>query len=300
MVPQFEQAAFALGKGQVSDLVRTQFGFHIIKVEEVREAGTPSFEEARAQVAAKSAAAARRSAVAARVEQVNDALADGELEAVAARFGMAVRTTDLVPRQGPIPGPAARPEVAEALFSLAEGETSELLRQGEDYWVYKMLEKKPAAVPTFEEARADVERDLLAVQARERALGEGRSRLEDLRRGEPLKSLAARLRGEVRETAYFTRNDFVAEGGVKGELFQEAFAAAEGSYGGPVVAPDGRIVLYRVEGRIPATREAFAPEKEAVVTRLRSAKREQFFESWLEDLRRVRAVKINEALVGKL
>jgi peptidyl-prolyl cis-trans isomerase D len=198
MVPAFEQAAFSLGKGQVSDLVRTQFGFHIIKVEEVREAGQPAFEQVRDQVAAKLAAASARSAVGARVEQINDALANGEFDEVAAKFGLKVRTTDLVPREGPLPGPAGRPEVADTLFSLAEGEISDLLRQGEDYWVYKLLSKKPSAVPSFEEARADVERGLLAEKARERALGEGRLRLEELRRGEQPKSLAERLKGEVR------------------------------------------------------------------------------------------------------
>jgi hypothetical protein len=155
-------------------------------------------------------------------------------------------------------------------------------------------------VPSFDEARADVERELLAEQARERALGEGRLRLEDLRRGETLQGVAARrAKGEVRETAYFTQRDFVAEAGVRGELFQGAFSLGVGSFGGPVATPDGRVILYRVDGKIPATREEFLAEKDAVVARLRSAKRDQFFESWLEDLRRVRAVKINEALVGK-
>jgi peptidyl-prolyl cis-trans isomerase D len=300
MVPEFEKAAFALGKGQISDLVRTQYGFHIIKVEEVREAGAPPFEQVREQVAAKMAAAAARAAVSARVEQINEALADGEFDEVASTHGLSVRTTELVPREGPLPGPAARPEVAETLFTLAEGEVSELMRQGEDYWVYKLLSKNASAVPSFEEARADVERDLLAAQARERALGEGRLRLEELRRGEQPDKLAARFKGEHRETAFFTRGDFVAEGGFKGELVQGAFDAPSGSFGGPVVTPDGRIVLYRVDGRIAAAREAFAAEKDAVVARLRNAKRDQLFESWLEDLRRVRAVKVNEALVGKL
>ena len=66
-----------------------------------------------------------------------------------------------------------------------------------------------------------------------------------------------------------------------------------------MVAPDGRVILYRVDSRIPATKESFLAEKEALVARLRSAKRDQYFESWMEDLRRVRAVKINDALVGK-
>lgn len=299
MVPAFEQAVFALGKGQVSDLVRTEFGFHIVKVEETREAGAPSFEQVRAEVARKRAAAAARQAVAARVEELNEELAAGELEEVASKFGMAVRTTDLVPREGPIPGPAARPELVEALFALSEGETGEPIRQGDDYWVYKMLAKRPSAVPSFDEARPDVERELLAEQARERALGEGRLRLEDLRRGETLQGVAARrAKGEVRDTAYFTQRDFVAEAGVRGEFFQGAYSLGVGSFGGPVAAPDGRVILYRVDGKIPATREEFLAEKDAVVARLRGAKRDQFFEAWLEDLRRLRTVKINEALVG--
>jgi len=299
MVPGFEQAAFALSEGEISDLVRTQFGFHIIKVEEKREAGTPSFELARAEVVRKHAAATARAAATNQAEQFNDALATGEFEAAASTFGLTVQTTDLVPHEGPIPGPAARPEVVESLFALGEGEIGELLRQGDDYWAYKVLSKRPAAVPSFEEARADVERDLLAGKARDRSLAAARLRVEELRKGERAQSIAVRAKGEVRETALFTQSEFVAEGGIKGELFEGAFPLEIGSFGGPVVAPDGRVILYRVDGKLPVTRESFLVEKDAVVARLRSAKRDQFFEAWLEDLRRVRSVRINDALVGK-
>ncbi|HEY6000374.1 MAG TPA: peptidyl-prolyl cis-trans isomerase [bacterium] len=300
MVPEFEKAAFALGKGQVSDLVRTQFGFHIIKVEEVREAGSPTFEQARAQVAGRVAAEALRAAVAERVEKINEALAQGEFDAVAAKFGLAVQTTGLVPREGPLPGPAARPEVADTLFAMNEGEVSEFVRAGEDYWIYKMVAKRASSVPGFEEARAQVEREVLAEEAQQRALGEARLRLEELRRGEKPEALAARLKGEARDTAFFTQREFVSEAGLKGEQFAGAFDLEPGAFGGPVAAPDGRIVVYRVAAKLPATREAFAAEKAAVIDKLRTAKKDRVFEAWLEDLRRARSVKINTGLVGTL
>jgi hypothetical protein len=79
-----------------------------------------------------------------------------------------------------------------------------------------------------------------------------------------------------------------------------AFGLEAGSFGGPVAAPDGRVVLFRVDARVPATREAFAAEKDAITAKLRGEKKDRLFEAWIEDLRRVRSVRINEALVGKL
>jgi hypothetical protein len=190
--------------------------------------------------------------------------------------------------------------VADTLFAMNEGEVSEFVRAGEDYWIYRMVAKRASAVPTFEEARARVERDVLAGEAQQRALGEARLRLQELRGGEKPEALAARLKGEARDTAFFSQREFVAEAGLAGEQFAEAFDLEAGAFGGPIAAPDGRIVLFRVAAKVPAAREAFAAEKAAVTEKLRSARKDRVFEAWLEDLRRVRSVKVNTALVGNL
>jgi peptidyl-prolyl cis-trans isomerase C len=50
MVPEFAEAAFKLDKGQISDPVHTQFGWHIIKVEDKRTKPTPSFDQVKGQI----------------------------------------------------------------------------------------------------------------------------------------------------------------------------------------------------------------------------------------------------------
>jgi peptidyl-prolyl cis-trans isomerase C len=50
MVPEFAEVAFKLGKGQLSDPVKTQFGWHVIKVEEKRIRPTPTFEQVKPQI----------------------------------------------------------------------------------------------------------------------------------------------------------------------------------------------------------------------------------------------------------
>jgi peptidyl-prolyl cis-trans isomerase D len=298
MVPAFDEAAFSLDAGEVSDVVRTEFGFHVIMVEDVREAGSESFDEAREKVEEAWRTEESQERLSLLVGKVNDELFDEEFETVAETYGLEVRRAERLTPDDLLPGLGFRPDVSRALFALEEGEVSDVYRQpGGDYYTYLIEEKKADYLPDLEEAEAEVRAELVGEKVIARAREESRSLLDRIRGGVSLEEAASAVKGKIQETALFTRNGFVPEAGGSGEIFGGAFRLGEGEFGGPAVSGD-KVWVYRVEEVSTALDEEFAEEKKDLAARLRKEKQDQLFESWLRQLRELRSVEIDESLTN--
>ena len=287
MVKPFADKAFSMQAGEVSEPVKTQFGWHLIKVEKVNEAFTTTLADAKGEIRKKLTAERSKNLAYDAAVSVYDATFEGDkLEAVAAEYKLTLTTSDFFTRQDPPKGVQKKAEFAEAAFNLGEGEISEIKDFGDGFYIMEIVENRPAQIPEFSAVAQKVEADLIAEKKDEKAKADAEAVLAALKDGAALQETGKQFDLNPAVTGFFKRNDAIPDIGYERDLTRVAFELSERN-SLPAEVFKGRkgyFVIQFNQRKSPAM-DAFDKEKAGIKEQLLQQKRFKTFEAWLEQLK---------------
>lgn len=299
-VKEFEASAFSLKPNEISNLVKTEFGYHILQLLEKQDPRVQPLEEVREQLKAelnKDSALSKMNANAdlARFELIKS---PSQAEAVAAKYAAQLFVVDKVNQSNGIGGLGPSPEVFSALVGMKKGEVGSSITLSNGRIAIPILrDTHPVTQMTFEEAKNEV-RISETAQRSIALFGQKLTSLTAVAKmpGADFAQLAKANGAETKTPAEFGRSGFV-EGLGAASAFSDAFTAPIGSVVGPV-AVDSKRIFYRVKERLEPDISKFAAERTGLVDRLRQKKareRMDLFEAGLlEEMVRKGTVKIYE------
>ncbi len=269
MVPPFEQAAFGAKIGEVVGPVKSDFGYHLIEVQERRAAVTSSFEEVKPAVKMRLAAERggtqaeeRAKTLAAEIKKAG-ANARQKMQELSTQPGLEVGKTEPFSRQGTVAPLGAAPAVNAAGFELAKGGVSEAIRTPRGWIVIHVAEVKPPRVPPMNEVREEVRRAVEQDKRRQQTFARIAKARTDAGPGATLDAIAEKLGVAAQDTPEFGRGPSVPGIGYAPELSKAASAAPVGTLTGPVAVASSA-VLYQVSARTGVDPVKLAEQKDSL------------------------------------
>ncbi len=305
MVPEFDKAAFALNAGQLSGIVTTEFGYHIIKVDEKEKARIKPFEEVKADLETQLKKQRVTEKMQTAADQMRDALAKapGQAAEIAKKFGADFESVTDAAAGSPVPTLGSAPEIDNALAQMKANDVTQVLTLPANRLVVAVLTNKIAARPsTFDEVEARVKDRVLTDKTTLIAQAKAKEAAAKLRAGEDIEKVAKEYKLEVSSPAEFGRSDSV-EGLGQAVYVKDAFTQPVGTILGPAEI-QGRDIVYKVVAKTAPDMAAFAAEKDHIRDTIRQQKANErlslFMDSVSAKLTADKKLKVNHDLVLKL
>lgn len=283
-VPEFETAAFALRTGQVSEPVKTQFGWHLIKATE-RKGDTLALNHILLSVKQNDSSA---TATDRRADELSAATAGAtepeKFDSAATKLGLLV--TQIAVQEGQTAfyqGRQVGGLSGWAFSGLSLGETSDLIDDDQGYYLVRLDSISQGGKQAFAKVKDEIVALLKARKAVESLRPQGEALLADAK-ANGLAAAATKSGLTAETTAPFTRLGFVQGLGYYNEAVGAAFALPVGTPG--LAKTDEAVIVMVVQSRTEATREAFEAQKVALRGQTVQALREQKVRLFLDNLRR--------------
>jgi peptidyl-prolyl cis-trans isomerase D len=273
MVPEFDSVAFALKPKELSGVVTSQFGYHIIQVLEKEPAKLKPFEEVKDELAKE----VRSQAVSDKMQTLGDEMHADLVKSpksaaeVAKKYG-----ADLIdmPSASPgeaIPGLGANPEIDSTLGTMKPDDVSAVLvLPANRLGVVVLNSRIPGRPSEFSEVQAQIRDKLAADKAAQIAADHAKDAVERLKKGEDMAKIAKAMQLDVTTSSVFGRADSI-DGLGPAVSVEDAFSAPLGGVLGPIRI-QGRDIVAKVTEKTEADMTSLPVERDTLLSQLKQKK----------------------------
>ena len=288
MVKPFEEAAFAMKPGDISKPIKSQFGWRIIKVEDVKEARSKPLDEVKDSIEAELRKEKAQQVVEKEAKRAfNRLFKSKNLEEFAQETGMKVQETGFfIYGKAPEDDPG-KENFSKEVFALAKGELSPTFAVGQKYYIVRLEDKResqiapPDEVKTVITAEIETEKKLAAAKVNAEKL------LMDLVQGKQQWEEAAKKAGlEIKEADVQAIGEYIQGIGQAKEIREAAFSLDQTKpYGPSPYRVEKGITIIKLRERVAPSDADFAKEKDRMAQTLLQTKQRELFEQFLQGLK---------------
>jgi peptidyl-prolyl cis-trans isomerase D len=300
MVPEFETAAFNMQPGQISDLVKSQFGFHIIKVIDKRPGSTRTLDEVRTQIQDQLSLQQADERISTQAAQFATRIKDiADLEPSARELQLMVQESGFFQKEDPVPGLGAAPQVASTAFTLQGTAASGVIATARGPVFIAVSERKDPYVPMLDEVKERVREDLIKAKATELSRQRATEIAAALKSSKDF-AAAAKAQGlEAKATELVPRGSALPDVGVSPEVERLAFSLPAGSVSDPIQTADSTVIV-RIVDRDEVTPDELRQGQEAFRAELLNERRGRFFSVYMGKAKEKMKVEVRNDVLQRV